>query len=237
MAVSAEDTSYVEANLTPALSKALAALALAKPADPVTWLATYLLEHKPPPKLSMPGTFAAMQSFVDAFESEEGKAALRDLFFSIDKDGDGHVTGKEWGKAVGMRWKEMSKFFGGLNKEEVGKMFKKLDADGSDTLTWDEFENALSTMDMSLRLSQALQSAEGLAELKGLWDKLDKDGDGKVTGKEWGSAVSKNQDIMKKYFGGKNIKQVGKMFNKIDKDGSGDLTWDEFVDGSIRMLG
>lgn len=236
MGMSAEQNAYVEAKLTPTLAPALAALARAKPADPVVWLANWLLEHKPAPVLQPPGTAAAMQSFVDAFESEEGKAELKALFLSLDKDGDGQVTGKEWGKAVGTKWKEIGKFFGGLSKEEVGKMFKKLDADGSGTLTWDEFEGALQNMDMSLRLAQALESKEGLAELKALWDTLDKDGDGHVTGKEWGSAVKKNEQVLKKFFGGKNLKQIGKHFNKLDVDGSGDLTWDEFVSGSIKLV-
>jgi hypothetical protein len=41
---------------------------------------------------------------------------------------------------------------------------------------------------------------------------------------------------MAKYFGGKDLKGIGKMFSKIDADGSGDLTWDEFVNGSIRLV-
>ena len=65
---------------------------------------------------------------------------------------------------------------------------------------------------------------------------LDKDGDGRVTGKEWGSAVKKNADVMKKYFGGKDLKTIGKAFKRIDADGSGDLTWDEFVSGSLRLI-
>ena len=89
-----------------------------------------------------------MKSFVDAFDSEEGKAELKKLFMSIDTDGSGSVTSKEWGKAIGQHWKEMGKFFGGLSMGEVGKMFKKLDADGSGDLTWDEFENALQQLDM-----------------------------------------------------------------------------------------
>ena len=42
---------YAEAHISPTLGPALAALCRAKPADPVTWLAHYLLEHKPAKKL------------------------------------------------------------------------------------------------------------------------------------------------------------------------------------------
>lgn len=91
-------------------------------------------------------------------------------------------------------------------------------------------------MDASLRLASALESQQGAMELKALFDTLDKDGDGRVTGKEWGSAVSKNKDILQKYFGGKDMKAIGKAFKRLDVDGSGDLTWDEFVSGSQRMV-
>lgn len=230
------DTSAYMANLTPTLNPALVELCRARPADPVTWLAEYLLAHKPAPKLQAAGTASAMASFVEAFESEEGKAELKALFETLDKDGDGHVTSKEWGSAVKKHWKTMGKFFGGLTMAEVGKMFRKLDADGSDALTWDEFENAISAMDMSVRLAQALESKEGAAELRALWDTLDTNGDGVVSSKEWGQKVAKEKELMAKYFGGKNLKQIGKAFNRIDADGSGDLTWDEFVAGTMRLV-
>ena len=74
------------------------------------------------------------------------------------------------------------------------------------------------------------------ADLKEMMKAMDKDGDGKVTGKEWGSAVKKNKDVMSKYFGGKDLKSIGKAFSRIDADGSGDLTWEEFVEGSQRVV-
>jgi Ca2+-binding EF-hand superfamily protein len=91
-------------------------------------------------------------------------------------------------------------------------------------------------MDAALRLAHMLESKDNLAELKALFDTIDKDGDGRVTSKEWGSAVSKNQDIMRKYFGGKSLKQIGQAYRRLDADGSDDLTWDEFVAGSQRLI-
>jgi len=70
----------------------------------------------------------------------------------------------------------------------------------------------------------------GLAELRGLWDSLDKDGDGTVSKKEWGKGISKNWASISKYFDGCTKTEVGKMFNAIDVDGSNDLTWKEFTD-------
>jgi Ca2+-binding EF-hand superfamily protein len=57
-----------------------------------------------------------------------------------------------------------------------------------------------------------------------------------VTSKEWGSAVSQNKEVMQKYFGGKNVKAIGKAFKRIDADDSGGLTWDEFVAASQKAI-
>ena len=189
-----------------------------------------------PPKLQMEGSAAAVQAVVDMYNTAEGKAQLQALWAELDKDGNGTISSKEWGKGVSANWKTMSTFFGGCTIKEVGSTFKTLDADASGDLTWEEFEGAISGMDSALRVAQALATQEGAQELKALFDGLDKDGDGKVTSKEWGSALSKNKDMMSKYFGGKDMKSIGKAFKRIDADGSGDLTWDEFVAGSQRMI-
>ena len=177
MAFSARAASdWVAAELTPTLGPALVALARAKPEKPVEWLANWLLANKPPPKLQPAGTAATMQAFVDAMNSPEAKAELKALFESCDTDGNGSVTSKEWGKAVAKNWKTMAKYFGGATMPEVGKAFKKLDADGSGDLTWYEFELAISSMDVSLRLAEKLATQEGAAELRKLFDTLDKNG-------------------------------------------------------------
>ena len=232
----ASPSEYVGAHITPTLSKGLVELCRAKPADPRTWLAEWLLANKPAPKLAAEGTAAAVQGVIDMYATPEGKEALQELWVTLDKNGDGTISSKEWGKGIAANWKTMSKFFGGATKAEAGKAFKKIDVDGSGDLTWEEFEGAIAGMDASLRLAQALESAEGAKELKALFDTLDKDGDGRVTGKEWGSAVKKNKDVLQKYFGGKDMKAIGKAFKRLDTDGSGDLTWDEFVAGSQRMI-
>lgn len=155
---------------------------------------------------------------------------------TLDKDGNGTISSKEWGKGISQNWKTMSKFFGGCTMKEVGQVFKKLDADSSGDLSWEEFEGAIFGMDATLRLATALETQEGAKELKALFDTLDKDGDGRVTSKEWGSAVFKNKEVLAKYFGGKDVKAIGKAFKRLDADGSGDLTWDEFVSGSQRAI-
>ena len=87
----------------------------------------------------------------------------------------------------------------------------------------------------SLRAQLARQACDAKKELKALFDALDKDGDGKVTSKEWGSAISKNKEILAKFFGGASIKEIGAAFKRLDADGSKDLTWDEFVAGAMAL--
>ena len=48
------DREYIETNITPSLSPALTALCRARPEDPVTWLANYLLANKPTPPTKPP---------------------------------------------------------------------------------------------------------------------------------------------------------------------------------------
>jgi len=163
--------------------------------------------------------------------TEEGKAEIKALFDSLDKDGDGKVSGKEWGSKVYQNQDIMSKYFGGSTLQEIGQAFNRIDSNGDDQLTWEEFEVATTQRAYSaeLQLAKAISTAEGKEDLKALWDTLDKDGDGKISGKEWGSSVYKNQDIMKKYFGGSTLSEIGQAFNKIDTNGDDLLTWDELT--------
>jgi hypothetical protein len=88
----------------------------------------------------------------------------------------------------------------------------------------------------ALKLAKAMATEDGKAELKKLWDTLDKNGDGKVSGKEWGSAVYKNKELLAKFFGGATLQEMGQMFNEIDEDNSDSLTWDEFSTQSDSYL-
>lgn len=77
-------------------------------------------------------------------------------------------------------------------------------------------------------------------ELHKLFETVDKDENGRVSSSEWGKAVSKNQEMMKKYFGGETIEEIGKNFNKIDLNGDDKLSWVEIVKaadiGSLKKV-
>ena len=76
----------------------------------------------------------------------------------------------------------------------------------------------------------------------------DKNGDGRISKKEWGQSIAANRTLLKKYFGSAikgtggagepgspptsslelhDLKEIGKAFKRLDSDNSGDLTWEE----------
>ena len=174
-------------------------------------------------------SYAAAVKLSDAMKTDEGYADLKALWDTLDKDGDSKVSGKEWGSSVYKNQDVMKKYFGGASLKDLGLAFNRIDIDNNDSLTWAEFCAEVKSYGTLLGLKEAMETDEGSAELKQLYETLDKDGDGKVSSKEWGSAVYKNQDIMKKYFGGRTLEEIGRAFNRIDADNSDSLTWDEFV--------
>lgn len=84
--------------------------------------------------------YGVRRRVADVMATEHNRAELRALFEQIDTDGDGCVDSREWGRAVSRHGFAMSKYFGGVTPSQIGKAFRKIDADGSNTLTWDEFE-------------------------------------------------------------------------------------------------
>ena len=87
----------------------------------------------------------------------------------------------------------------------------------------------VASIDLASRLSDALSTEEGRRELHALFAALDSDGNGRISAKEWGQAVTRNAALMAKYFGGSSLAAIGKAFGRLDVDGSGDLSWDEFI--------
>jgi Ca2+-binding EF-hand superfamily protein len=165
---------------------------------------------------------------VAMLSTEEGTEEMRALWEDLDKDNDGKVSGKEWGSQVYAKQDVMSEYFGGSSLQEIGEGFNRIDTNGDDSLTWEEFVAEVASYKAVQQLKAALSSEEGKIELRNLWYRLDKDWNGKVSGKEWGSMVWNEKKVMAKFFGGTDMASIGNAFNRIDRDGSDSLTWQEF---------
>jgi Ca2+-binding EF-hand superfamily protein len=174
-------------------------------------------------------TTTVVDKLVTAFSKPEAVDEFRQFFKSLDTNYDNQISGKEWGAKVYANKDIMSKFFGGSTLGEIGEAFNRIDSNGNDMLTWDEFHSEIMSYAAAKQFAKALQTKSGQTELKALFDTLDKDSDGKVTGKEWGSKVYQEQALMSKYFGGSDMASIGKAFNRINANKDEALSWDEFV--------
>jgi Ca2+-binding EF-hand superfamily protein len=177
-------------------------------------------------------SYKALKQINEAMATQ--RSELKNLWDSLDQDMDGKLSSKEWGSKVWQNKEAMAKFFGGSDMASIGRAFGRIDQDGNDSLSWDEFCGQSDSYRAVQQMQTALDTEEGKNEFKALWDDLDKNGDGKVSSKEWGSKVFQNKDAMSKYFGGSDLASIGKMFNRIDANGDDSLSWEEFESSVLK---
>mmetsp|Transcript_80006 Transcript_80006/g.138871 ORF Transcript_80006/g.138871 Transcript_80006/m.138871 type:complete len:460 (-) Transcript_80006:16-1395(-) len=191
----------------------------------------------PPLPASMaPPPLADLKLLVVAMASDDGQAELRELFDTLDKDSNGRVSAKEWGRSVSEHKDIMSKYFGGSSAKEVGQAFRWIDADQSKDLTWEEFVDATKEFDLAFKMSDVINSPGGRVELESLWNTLDKNSDGKVSSREWGRGVSENKELLAKYFGGSSLVEVAGAFKRINANNDAHLSWTEFVNAASKFI-
>merc|ERR1712166_953537 len=179
--------------------------------------------------------------------AESAEAVAENLQVTMETT-DGKVGSKEWGQTVFQNKDMLAKYFGGSSMKEIASAFDKMDTNSSDSLTWDEFVGAASSETATTTTADAargwalvrnvvaiMQTEDGQEELKAVFDKIDRDDNGKVSCKEWGRFAFKNKDLLKKYLGGGNMRDISQMFNKLDKDNNDSLSWEEFSAGSKAM--
>jgi Ca2+-binding EF-hand superfamily protein len=211
------------------------------------WLFRITL-NLPDPEDEQESAEAVMENLCDAMQSEEGQGELKALFDKLDKNSDGKVGSKEWGRSVFQNKDLLAKYFGGSNMKEIASAFNRLDTNNSDLLTWDEFAAATKaepkqekkadvarSWALVRNVVSVMQTKDGSKEMQALFDKLDKDGDGKLSSREWGRSLFRNKDALNKYFGRANLRELGQMFSKIDANGNDSLSWDEFSGGAKAM--
>lgn len=178
-----------------------------------------------------------MLELAEKMQKDEVKQSLFALFMTLDKDGDGKVTSQEWGKKVREKQAMMAQFFGGATTAEVGRAFRRIDANGDGSLSWEEFVSAAearrANVDVAMSgLQSALRDDAAKAELAALFETLDKDANGKVTSSElWRALVDrkKDQDLIDRFFSGRSFAEIGQAFRRVDKNANGFLCWEEFV--------
>ena len=78
------------------------------------------------------------------------------------------------------------------------------------------------------QLAMTMSTEDGRAELKGLFDALDRDADGAASSKLWSRALGANEGVVAKYFGGSTVPQISSAIDRIDTGRDGRLTWLEF---------
>jgi len=159
--------------------------------------------------------------------------SLKKLFLDMDRNADGKVSSQEWGRHLTENFSKLKGVFGGKTKREVGELFNKIntsknevDGAGKQLITWEEFHSAW---------AETVVLPE-FTDLKKMWDKLNENGDGVVTSKEWGQLINQNVELIKKCFGDFNdLTEIGKFFNTIDENGDKQLTWKEVVAARTKL--
>jgi len=170
----------------------------------------------------------------EVMQTDDGKTALREFFDCLDKDNNGKVSCNEWFSQLGKERHSMLKYFCGSTPAEIGHAFKRIDANGDGSLSWDEFVAAAEAKRANVdattaKLAAVMQTNDGKEALKEFFDILDKDCDGKVSTKEWCNQLGKKKHAMLNYFCGSTPSEIGHAFKRIDANGDGSLSWEEFV--------
>eukprot|EP00746_Dinoflagellata_sp_MGD_P000900 gnl/MRDRNA2_/MRDRNA2_101676_c1_seq1.p1 gnl/MRDRNA2_/MRDRNA2_101676_c1~~gnl/MRDRNA2_/MRDRNA2_101676_c1_seq1.p1 ORF type:complete len:280 (+),score=75.64 gnl/MRDRNA2_/MRDRNA2_101676_c1_seq1:86-925(+) len=170
----------------------------------------------------------------EVMQTDDGKTALREFFDCLDKDGNGKVSCNEWCSQLGKKRHSMLKYFCGSTAAEIGHAFKRIDANGDGSLSWDEFVAAAELKSANVdattaKLAAVMQTDDGKGALKEFFDILDKDCNGKVDAKEWCNQLGKKKHAMLDYFCGSTPSEIGHAFKRIDANGDGLLSWEEFV--------
>mmetsp|Transcript_4749 Transcript_4749/g.11196 ORF Transcript_4749/g.11196 Transcript_4749/m.11196 type:complete len:502 (+) Transcript_4749:15-1520(+) len=150
---------------------------------------------------------AAIQIIAQSLDDNELKR-LKDLFTSLDKNGDGSLTPEELRKGL----QEAGL---GQKGEDLAETIKQIDADGSGQIDYTEF------------LAAAMDKKTYLQEER-LWAAFrvfDKDGNGKITATELRQVLLSGSidDVA-------NAQQIQDLVKDVDKNGDGEIDFDEFVE-------
>merc|ERR1719230_123775 len=114
--------------------------------------------------------------------ADPGRSAeLRAVFGNMDKDSNGQIDTKEWGRIMSNPkvLAVLKRHFGqDATVEEVGRAFKIIDVDSSGTIEFEELISASKAYLAAETASEMCMTPEGVASLKRLFDMIDSNNDG-----------------------------------------------------------
>lgn len=147
---------------------------------------------------------------------------LRALFNKLDADHNGRVSLDEWNNLVKNNSDLLARAF--VGGTVTCMEFSRIDADHSGVISWEEVLNAAKG-EAGGKLITAERKFFGIAELRTLFDGMDKDGDEKVTIREWIQMLVTRPELLQAFYGGDDLGQVAERFNEIDIDHSLSISW------------
>ena len=136
-----------------------------------------------------------------ALATEDGWQELQTLFKSLRVSLDEAVSSEEWGQMVYQNEELCTKYFGDSTPDEIADQFTRLEETGKSRLDWSEFVDGAISLSATVTLAEALSTMEGEAELRGVFDTIETEPDGRVCLLDWGALLAQDRDILARYFG------------------------------------
>jgi len=143
--------------------------------------------------------------------SKKEKDSLSSVFKAFDENGDGMLSKEEIKNGY-------EKVFGySINEEQINKMFKAVDLDGSGYLDYSEF--VVATMNEKNLFSEK--------KLKAAFKMFDKDNSGAISRDEVRESLLKIQNF--------SNQELNEIIGQVDENGDGEISFEEFKDIMTRM--
>jgi len=140
--------------------------------------------------------------------TEKELASGKEIFAALDQDNDGKISTGDLKTALTNAGFE-------ITNEEVESIIAMADADGSGTVSWDEFLKVMEKRPIKRRI---------VAALKRLFDEFDKDKSGFITSDELRSLIEEagfGEEVSEA--------EIKDLIARVDTNGDGKVSFDEFL--------
>eukprot|EP00300_Choanocystis_sp_HF-7_P021070 c2072_g1_i1.p1 GENE.c2072_g1_i1~~c2072_g1_i1.p1 ORF type:complete len:218 (+),score=55.70 c2072_g1_i1:104-757(+) len=178
----------------------------------------------------------------------QAKKEMRDIFRSLDLNGDGGITCQEFKKSLKPNihlWQRLTQ----RHIKAANKFFDELDKNGDGEISWKEFAQAVISQPDSLEIfkiatgqqhrrlaienelcgkSEAFDPPTAQALLE-IFHSLDHNGDGMISPSELDMALRENE-FVKARLTLLCQGDASRIFSRLDQNRDGKVTWDEFVE-------